>query len=66
MNRIEDTTVQVVALVKPDGEKFIWIFDDDVEGRVAALRSIGRFASDKELTFTWWDAAKLSRQIREV
>lgn len=30
-----------------------------------ALRTLGRWASNPELSFTWHDAAKLSERIRE-
>jgi N6-adenosine-specific RNA methylase IME4 len=30
-----------------------------------ACRTLGRWACDPELSFTWYDAAQLSRRIRE-
>lgn len=54
--------VNVVGLVKGD-ERFIFVFRDD--GRAEALRTLGRFAADPDLNFTWYDAATLSQRIRK-
>lgn len=54
--------VNVLALVKGD-EKFIFLFDDD--NRDETLRQLARFAANPELDFSWYDAAMLSRKIRE-
>ena len=55
--------VNVLALVK-GGERYIFLYDD--ENRAEALRTLGRFASNPELSFTWYDAAVLSQKIRQV
>jgi hypothetical protein len=55
--------VNVLALVKGD-EKFIFLFDD--ENRDETLRQLARFAANPDLDFTWYDAAMLSRKIRET
>lgn len=57
-----DKEVNVLALVKGE-ERFLFLFDD--ENRTETLRTLGRFAADPELDFTWYDAAVLSRKIRE-
>jgi hypothetical protein len=57
-----DKEVNVLALVKGD-QRFLFLFDD--ENRTETLRTLGRFAADPELDFTWYDAAVLSRKIRE-
>lgn len=44
-------------------ERYIWIWRDDQRDQV--LRSIGRFASDYGLDFTWLDAAKVSQSMRK-
>ena len=31
-----------------------------------ALRTLGRYASNQELSFTWYDAAVLSQKIRQT
>ena len=58
-----DQEVNVLALVKGD-ERFIFLFDD--ENRDETLRQLARFAADPELDFTWYDAAMLSRKIRDA
>ncbi len=58
-----ETEVNVLALVKGE-EKFIFLFDD--ENRDETLRQLARFAANPELDFTWYDAAMLSRKIRET
>ena len=55
--------INVLALVK-GSEKYIFLFTD--ENRGEALRTLGRYASDPELTFTWYDAAVLSQKIRQT
>ncbi len=54
--------VNVLALVKGE-ERYVFLFDDD--SRAAALRVLGRYASNPDLSFTWYDAAVLSQKIRQ-
>ena len=53
--------INVLALVKGD-ERYIFLYDDS--HRAEALRTFGRFASNPDLTFTWYDAAVLSQKLR--
>ena len=53
--------INVLALVK-GSERYIFLFDD--AHRAEALRTLGRYASNPELSFTWYDAAVLSQKIR--
>lgn len=53
--------VNVLALIKGE-ERYIFLFDDD--NRAETLRTLGRYASNPELSFTWYDAAVLSQKIR--
>jgi hypothetical protein len=53
----------VVALIKGH-ERYIFIFDN--ESRTETMRTLGRFASDPALSFSWFDAAKLSMAVREA
>jgi hypothetical protein len=55
--------INVLALVKGE-ERYIFLFDDN--HRSEALRTLGRFASNPELSFSWYDAAVLSQKIRQV
>lgn len=53
--------INVLALVKGT-ERYVFLYDD--ASRAEALRTLGRFASNPELSFTWYDAAVLSQKIR--
>ena len=54
--------INVMALVKGT-ERYVFLYDDS--SRAETLRTLGRFASNPELTFTWYDAAVLSQKIRQ-
>jgi len=54
--------INVLALVK-GAERYIFLFDDN--NRSETLRTLGRYASDPNLSFTWYDAAVLSQKIRQ-
>lgn len=58
-----DREINVLALVKGE-ERFIFLFDD--ANRDDTLRQLARFAADPELDFSWYDAALLSRKIRDA
>jgi hypothetical protein len=53
--------INVLALVKGE-ERYLFLFND--ETRAETLRTLGRFASNPELSFTWYDAAVLSQKVR--
>jgi hypothetical protein len=53
--------INVLALVK-GAERYVFLYDD--ASRAEALRTLGRFASNPDLSFTWYDAAVLSQKIR--
>jgi hypothetical protein len=55
--------INVVALVKGE-ERYIFLYDDTQ--RAETLRTLGRFASDPELSFSWYDAAVLSQKVRRT
>jgi hypothetical protein len=54
--------INVLALVKGE-ERYVFLYDD--ASRAEALRTLGRYASNPELSFTWYDAAILSQKIRQ-
>lgn len=54
--------INVLALVK-GSERYVFLYDDT--SRAETLRTLGRFASNPELSFTWYDAAVLSQKIRQ-
>ena len=53
--------MNMLALVKGE-EKYVFLFDD--KNRSETLRQLGKYASNPELSFTWYDAAVLSQKIR--
>lgn len=54
--------INVLALVK-GSERYVFLYDDS--SRAETLRILGRYASNPELSFTWYDAAVLSQKIRQ-
>ena len=54
--------INVLALVKGT-ERYVFLYDDG--SRAETLRTLGRYASNPELSFTWYDAAVLSQKIRQ-
>jgi hypothetical protein len=55
--------VNVVAMVK-DSERYIFLYDS--ESTSALLQTLGRFAGNPELNFSWYDAAVLSQRVRRL
>lgn len=53
--------INVVALVKGE-ERYIFLFND--QKRSETLRTLGRYASNSRLSFSWHDAAVLSQKVR--
>lgn len=65
--RVQESTpmtqdINVLALVK-GSERYVFLYDD--ASRAETLRVLGRYASNPELSFTWYDAAVLSQKIRQ-
>lgn len=54
--------INVLALVK-GAERYIFLYDDD--NRSELLRTLGRYASNPDLSFSWYDAAVLSQKVRQ-
>jgi hypothetical protein len=54
--------INVLALIK-GAERYVFLYDD--ASRAETLRTLGRYASNPELSFTWYDAAVLSQKIRQ-
>ena len=52
----------VLALVKGN-ERYVILYDAPT--RNAALRQLGLWATNQELSFTWYDAAFLSDRVRK-
>lgn len=54
--------INVLALVKGK-ERYVFLYNEN--NRAETLRILGRYASNPELSFTWYDAAVLSQKIRQ-
>jgi hypothetical protein len=54
--------LNIIRLVK-DGHTYIFKYTD--ANRDETLRQIALFAAHEELNLTWYDAAKLSKKIRQ-
>lgn len=54
--------VNVLALVKGK-ERYIFLYEDSQQADV--LRALGRAAANPELSFSWYDAAVLSKKVRQ-
>ncbi len=55
--------INVLAMIKGT-ERYVFFYDD--ENRVETLRTLGRYAADPELSFSWYDAAVMSKKIRDM
>ena len=55
--------INVVALVKGE-ERYIFLFNDGQKSET--LHTLGRYASDSKLSFSWYDAAVLSQKVRSI
>jgi hypothetical protein len=55
--------LNLLALVKGP-ERYVFLYDD--ASRAEVLHAIGRFASNTDLSLTWYDAAILSERVRRA
>lgn len=55
--------INVLALIKGN-EKYCFLYSD--EKKQECLKVLGRWASNPELSFTWYDAAVLSKRMRDI
>lgn len=55
--------MNVLALVK-GSERYVFLYDD--ESLRSLLQTMGRYAADPDLSFTWYDAAILSQKVRRM
>lgn len=52
----------ILVGMKHGQDRYVLLFDEANRGE--ALRTLGRWASNPELGFSWYDAAILSQKIR--
>ncbi len=55
--------INVLALVK-DGERYVFLYDEHSVAKL--LQTLGRYAADPDLSFSWYDAAVLSQKVRRL
>ena len=55
--------INILALANGN-ERYIFLYGDHQTGEV--LRSLGRMASNPDLSFSWYDAAVLSKKVRQT
>lgn len=55
--------MNVLALVK-ETERYLFFYDD--ESSDTCLQTLGKFASDPDFRFNWYDAALLSQKVRRL
>lgn len=58
-----DRSVNVLAMVK-DGQRYVFMYDDNSFDDL--LQTLGRYAADPELNFSWYDAAVMSQKVRKL
>ena len=58
---ITDKDLNVVVVVKRH-ERYVFLYTDDRAEETC--RTLGRFASDPDLSFTWYDAAIAAEKVR--
>lgn len=63
MNRFADITFTM--LIKGEERYIFAYYPDDQDSRSECLRTLGKFASNPDLSFSWYDAAVLSKRIRD-
>jgi len=55
--------INVLALVRGE-ERYVFLYDDDSADQL--LRTLGQYAADPELSFSWYDAAVMSQRIARL
>jgi hypothetical protein len=59
---MKDNGITILARVRPNGERYIFIFDDD--NRRSIRQRLGQMAIDPDLSFSWVDAAMVASKMR--
>lgn len=56
-------SINVLALIKGE-ERYVFLFDDDDADQL--LQTLGQYAADPDLSFSWYDAAILSQRVARL
>ncbi len=59
----DDQDIYILTLVKGQ-QRYLILFNES--RKAEALRTMGRWATNPQLDFTWYDAACLSRSLRNM
>ena len=54
--------INILALAKGE-ERYIFLYNE--KSKNETLRTLGRYASNSELSFSWYDAAVMSQKVRK-
>ncbi len=57
----EEKTINTLSLIKPSGQTFVFFYDD--ESVKEMMLTLGEYADDPELDFSWYDASVLSQRV---
>lgn len=60
---VPEGSLNVLALIKGK-EKYVFLYKDVYKNEL--LRLFARYASNNELSFTWYDAAFLSNRLKDI
>jgi len=60
---MKNEEINVLAMIKGE-EQYVFLYND--ANRIELLRTLGRYAADPQLSFTWYDAAVMSKKVREI
>ncbi len=55
--------INILAMMKGE-ERYIFLYNE--ANRTEMLRTMGRYAADPQLSFSWFDAALLSKKVRDI
>lgn len=55
--------INVLALVRGE-ERYVFLYDDESADQL--LRTLGDYAADPDLSFSWYDAAVMSQRIAKL
>lgn len=55
--------INILAMIKGE-ERYVFLYNE--VNRTEMLRTLGRYAADPQLSFSWFDAAVLSKKVREI
>lgn len=62
-NRVENPDDVCVIALQKGGERWAVFYACNAAGKREALRQLGKWAANKELSFNWYDAAVLSQKM---